>query len=133
MELPMSRRANQTEIDNTVIASQPSMTAAINLCISISGLEDKEIYQALDIDPGHWTRIRKGDAHFPPNKLDALCSLCGNDAPLRWWAHIRGYELKPLRSDLEKRLDDALKENRELQKEIATLQKYGYLKGGGHA
>ena len=80
---------------------QPSFMAAIGLCISSSGLEDTEIVLTLEIDAGHWTRIKRGDAHFPPNKLVPLMELCGNDIPLRWLAMRCGYELPGyLRCDL---------------------------------
>jgi hypothetical protein len=30
--------------------------------------------------------------------------LCGNDAPLEWLAHSRGYELRPLETETERLL-----------------------------
>jgi hypothetical protein len=103
-QLPLSRRAGRVAIPHEIIVAQPSLLAAVNLCISASGLEDKEIYLSLEIDAGHFSKIRKGDAHFPTDKLDALCDLCGNEAPLQWWANKRGYGLVMLKSESERLL-----------------------------
>lgn len=128
LELPMSRRATKSTVDQAVIAAQSSMTSAINLCISISGLDDKEVCRTLSIDAGHWSRIRKGEAHFPIDKLDDLINLCGNEIPLQWWALKRGYELKPIRSALERQLLEKDIEIEQLRAELSTLAKYGIIK-----
>ena len=71
---------------------------------NVSGLEEKEIYIALGIDAGHWTRIMKGEAHFPINKLNEFCDLIGNEVPLIWWAHSRGKGLHLLETESERQL-----------------------------
>jgi hypothetical protein len=42
------------------IGRKPTLLAAINYCIEVSGLDDKEIALALKIDAGHFSNIRKG-------------------------------------------------------------------------
>lgn len=106
-QLPLSRRANKVEVTQAMVAAQPTMLAAINLCVSLSGLEDKEIALELDIQPAQWSRILSGDAHFPPNKLGSLMDLCGNEAPLLWMADSRGYGLVLLKSEAERRAEAA--------------------------
>lgn len=120
----MSRRPEHATISDAVVAAQPSFMAAINLMVSASGLEDKEVYMPLDIDPGHWTRMRRGEAHFPTNKIDAAMELCGNDIPLRWLAYRCGYELKPLMSDLERQLHAEREENRRLKDKLETITQF---------
>lgn len=85
---------------------QKDFLGALNLCMNTSGLEDKEIYMALDIDPGHFSNIRKGKpgANFPPNKLNDLMNLCGNEIPLTWMAHSRGKGLVVLESESQRQL-----------------------------
>lgn len=112
LELPLARRAEKVQIDMAVIARQPNKTAAINLCIQLSGLEDKEIYMALGIDAGQFSRIKKGDAYLPDNKESAFMRICGNDAPLAWAAQREGYRLVPLMSEIEA-------QNAELRAQIA--------------
>lgn len=121
MELPLAQRPLQPTIDPAIVKAQPSMTAAINLCVNVSGLQDKVIYIDLDIDAGHWSRIRKGDAHFPVDRLNALMDLCGNEIPLQWQAMKRGYELKRPRSELETIIELEREKNRELEKKMETM------------
>ena len=90
-------------ISDEVIFQQRDFLSALNLQINICGLDDKELYIPLGIDAAHWSRMRKGDAHFPLNKLNELCELCGNQVALAWWAHSRGYELHMLETEGERR------------------------------
>jgi len=115
-------------IPDEVVAAQPNFTAAINLGISASGLEDKEIYLPLQIDPGHWTRIRQGRAHFPVDRLEQLMMLSGNDIPLRWLALRRGYDLMPREDAKDRQLRELRCKVAEQEQELATLVKYGVIK-----
>lgn len=86
------------EIDPKLISQQGTLLSAIKLCISMAGFDsDKEVFLPLGIDAGHWSRICKGDAHFPIDKLCSLMDLCGNEAPLLWLTDARGYEMASLR------------------------------------
>lgn len=105
-----------------LVLKQPSLSGAVALCVQLSGLDDKEIYLSLGIDAGHWTRIMKGDAHFPLNKLNELCDMCGNEAPLRWWAHSRGYGLVMLKSEAERMAQEAQRLLEESERENRLLR-----------
>lgn len=105
--LPLVRKADPVDVPLELVVKQPTLAAAIALCVQASGLEEKEVYLALEIDAGHWTRIMKGDAHFPVNKLNMLMDLCGNEAPLMWLANSRGYGLVMLQSEAERRAAEA--------------------------
>jgi len=98
-------------VDPSLVVAQPSFLAAIKLCISLGGFEaEKQVYSPLDIDASHWTRIIRGDAHFPVDKLIALMDLCGNEAPLIWLTHARGYDVASLRkreTETERQLREA--------------------------
>lgn len=111
--LAMSR-ADMQSIDHNLIRRQPSLLCAVKLCISMGGLSaDKEVYVPLGIDAGHWTRITRGEAHFPIDKLVDLMDLCGNEAPLLWLLDARGYQIDGLRrkeSELERDLRMAREE-----------------------
>lgn len=104
-----------------LVLKQPSFAGAIALCVQLSGLDDKEIYLSLGIDAGHWTRIMKGDAHFPVNKLNDLMTMCGNEAPLQWFAHSRGYGLVMLKSEAERRAEEAEKRAKEAEDRVRFL------------
>lgn len=104
--LLLARAPKGGEVSLDVIAKRKDLLSAINLCIDVSGVEDKEIYLALGIDPGHWSNIRKGKkgCYFPTNKLDDLMTMCGNEIPLIWQALKRGKGLHLLQTEAEKQL-----------------------------
>ena len=118
-EPPLARRANRMDVPIELVSRQETFIGAIALCTQLSGLDDKEIYMTLEIDAGHWSRIVKGDAHFPVNKIDALMNICGNEAPLLWLANRRGYGLHLLKSEAERRIEDL---EHQLQKETERRQ-----------
>lgn len=100
-------------VDSALVIAQPTLLAAIKLCISLGGFEaDKQIYGELGIDAGHWSRILRGEAHFPVDKLPALMDLCGNESPLIWLVHNRGYAPASLRKR-ETETERALREANE--------------------
>jgi hypothetical protein len=119
-QLNLSLPRDPQQIDNRVVAQQPSLLAAVKLCISMSGVEaDKEVYSPLGIDAGHWSRMHRGEAHFPLDKLGALMDLCGNEAPLLWLVNARGYDIASLR----RRETELERELREAKETIAGLQR----------
>lgn len=106
-QLPLTRKVDKIGLPLELVVKQRTMSQAVALCVQMSGLEEKEVYLPLGIDAGHWTRIMKGDAHFPLNKLSDLMDMCGNEAPLVWLANVRGYGLVVLQSEAEKRAEAA--------------------------
>lgn len=120
-ELPLARKAERIDIPLDLVLKQPSLAAAIALCVQASGLEEKEVYLPLEIDAGHWTRIMKGDAHFPVNKLNGLMDLCGNEAPLMWLANSRGYGLVILKTEAERRAEAAERALEEERSKVRLL------------
>lgn len=115
------REVGKIEVDQRVVFSRPSLSEAIALCVQVSGLEEKEVYLSLEIDAGHWTRIMKGDAHFPVNKLNNLMDLCGNEAPLMWLENSRGYGLVVLKTEAERRAELAERALREERDKVRFL------------
>ncbi len=120
-ELALLRNVDRVEVPLELVTKQQTFSAAIALCIQVSGLEEKEVYLTLGIDAGHWTRIMKGEAHFPVNKLNDLMTICGNEAPLTWLAHSRGYGLVLLKSEAERRAEEAERLLHETQEKLRFL------------
>ena len=91
-ELPVhgSVTTRTKHVPEEVIRQCKNEMAAINLCINMSGLTDEFISEKLGIHPTHMSRMRKGRAHFPPNKLNTLMDLCGNEIVLQYMAWRRG-------------------------------------------
>jgi hypothetical protein len=121
-ELRLVRLADAVNVPISLIIKQPHLAGAIALCVQLSGLEEKEVYMELGIDAGHWTRIMKGDAHFPVNKLNELCDLCANEAPLQWWAHSRGYTLVQIETETQRLLRAEQNKRIETEKENDLLR-----------
>lgn len=123
-QLPLTRTPAQPEIPLDVIMQRKDLLGAINLCIDISGLDDKELHLSLGIDAGHWSNIRKGKGgtHFPTNKLVQLMGMCGNQIPLIWLARVSGYGLHMLETEAERQLRLEREANEQLQRENALLR-----------
>lgn len=102
--LPLVKPVGLADVPMSLITRVRSFTGAIALTVQLAGLDEKEVYIPLGIDAGHWTRITNGQAHFPVNKLNDLCDLCGNEAVLIWWAWSRNKGLVMLQTEAERRI-----------------------------
>lgn len=114
-ELPMlgiARRA--ADVPAEFIRACSSELEALNLCMNLSHLSDEAIRDALGIDKGHFSRIRKGRGNFPPNKRIALMELCGNRAPIQYEAWRMNCEVVELSKDAQ---------IRELEQQIELLRR----------
>jgi hypothetical protein len=87
--------------------------AALNLCMNLSNLSDEAIREALVIDKGHFSRLRKGRGNFPSNKRIELMGLCGNRAPAQFEAYKLNCDLVDKSKDAQIReLEDQLNQLR---------------------
>jgi plasmid maintenance system antidote protein VapI len=109
-------------VDRAYLLTLPSFRRALRYSLSLADLEPKQVYEPLDMDKATWSRIENGAQAFPPDMLGKLASLTGNDAPLIWLAHSRGYELRPLKSELQERLDEAEARAAELERQNALMR-----------
>ena len=116
-----SARPAMHAVDTALIAKQPSMTSALQLCKTLSGLDDKAFYGVGGIvkDQAQWSRIMNAGAHnFPQDALNMFMDKAENEAPLLWLLYSRGYDLESLRhreTEMEKRV--RLAEERALKAE----------------
>lgn len=106
-ELALARGGAQVDVPFGLIAAQRSSHAALSLAIQVSGLDDKEIYLMLGIDAGHWSRIRKGDAHFPLDKMADFCRIVANRILPEWISLQVGCGLVMLKTEAERRAEVA--------------------------
>jgi hypothetical protein len=79
------------------IAREKSLGGAIGLCAKAAGLEPKQVQDGIKADKAQWSRWESGQEGIVWPKFVALMDLCGNDAPLLWMLHARGYDLSSLR------------------------------------
>jgi len=118
--IPMT--AQVQAVDPALIVKQPTMTKALQLCQTLSGKDDAQFYGPDGIvkDQAQWSRIMGASPHnFPHDKLNLFMDLAGNEVPLMWLLHARGYDLNSLRhleTETEKRLRLAQEENAALKR-----------------
>ena len=105
LELTLVRPPRQAPIPAELIVAQKTAAGAFSLSCSVSGLEDKELYLALGIDAGHWSRMKKGEAGFPPDRISDFCELVGNMIYPEWIAYQVGCALVMIKSEAERRLE----------------------------
>ncbi len=113
------------EVDHASIIRQPSMTKAIVLCVDVAGfVNDKDLCRSIDLDPAVWARIKSGQANFPHDRLSELMDEAGNEVPLMWLLHKRGYDLHSLRKR-ESETEAQLRAEREAR--LKAEEKLAYL------
>lgn len=109
-----------TEVQPQEVARKRSLGAAIELCAEAAGYElDKQLGLALKVDKGQFSRWTSGTEGVMWSKLAALMDLCGNDAPVLWMAHERGYDIAGIRkreTELERELRESREENAALRR-----------------
>ena len=103
-------RPEMQKVDHSAIAAQPTMTKALQLCQNLSGLDDKMFYGTKGVvtSQAQWSRILgSGQHNFPQDNLNLFMDIAGNEAPMLWLLHSRGYDLNSLRkreTETEQRL-----------------------------
>lgn len=129
LDLIPARKAKKPSapVDKRYLFGLPNMRRAIRYSISLRDLEAKEVYGPLGKDQAVWSRIETGTASFPAEQLIDLARICDNNAPLMWLAYRSGFELQPLKSELEMQLEAKDAELTELRREndllLRVLQK----------
>lgn len=108
------------EVRPEEVAREKTLGGAIELCAKLQGFSlDKELQQALGVDKAQFSRWHSGQEGVIWPKFVKMMDLCGNDAPLLWMMHQRGYDLHSLR----KRETETERENRMLKEENAALRR----------
>lgn len=102
------------------VVRKKTLGAAIELCAAVGGFDlDKELQLRLGVDKAQFSRWQSGTEGVIWPKLTRLMDECGNDAPLLWMLHDRGYDLHALRK-LETEVE---RDNRRLREENAALRR----------
>lgn len=121
-ELALVRKPLKSGVPIELVHAQKTASAALSLAVQASGLEDKEIYLSLDIDPGHWSRIKKGEAGFPPDKMRDFCALVGNTIYPEWIAFQVDCQLVVIQSEAERRAEEATKRAEDAENQVRLLR-----------
>lgn len=116
----MNQLGFPSEVTAQEVARERTLGGAIGLCAKAAGLEPKQVQDDLKTDKAQFSRWTDDKEGIMWAKLSALMDLCGNDAPLLWMLHARGYDLNSLRkveTETERRLRLAEERIRELERE----------------
>lgn len=123
-ELSLVRPAMAAAVPVELAYAQKSAASAFALACQVSGLEDKEIYLALNIDAGTFSRTKKGEANFPLDKLALFCDVVGNRLFADWIAAQVRCSLVMMQTEAERRAieaETALAKEREINKVLKDL------------
>jgi hypothetical protein len=82
-----------SDVTRQEIVRERDLGGAINLCLKAAGLEPKQVQDRLKMDKAQFSRWSAGTEGIVWSKFTALMDECGNDAPLLWMNHARGYDL----------------------------------------
>jgi len=115
---------NQLSLPNEIrpeeVMRKQSLGGAIELCAELGGYSlDKSLQQELGVDKAQFSRWQSGTEGVQWPKFELLMDKCGNDAPVLWMLHRRGYDLFSLR----RRESDVERENRLLREEVQALRR----------
>lgn len=128
-ELPLGpKKREPVPLDLQVLYTKTTFLGALKYVIQCGNFEyEKELYKALGIDAGNWTRVMNGSASFPQEKEEVLQEICGNDGLVRWRAYRAGKGIYDLQEAKDKEIAALKTERDQLKAEIETLTKYGVI------
>lgn len=116
----MTQISLPVEVRPDEVARKPTLGAAIELCAELGGFAlDKSLQQQLGVDKAQFSRWQSGQEGIQWGKFTQLMDACGNDVPLLWMLHQRGYDLHSIR----RRETETERENRLLREEVAALRR----------
>ena len=101
------------------VMRKQSLGAAVDLCLELAGVEPKQAQADLKLDKAQFSRWSSGGEGIVWPRLRAVMDYCGNDAPLLWMAHDRGFDLHSMRK-VESEIE---RQNRLLREENAALKR----------
>ena len=107
------------EVTHQEIAREKSLGGSIELCVKAAGYEPKELQSELRLDKAQFSRWTSGGEGVVWPKFKQVMDFCGNDSPLLWMLHDRGYDL----SSIRKLESETEKENRRLREENSALRR----------
>jgi len=106
-ELALTRAPQNISVPIELIRNRKNKGAAFTLACDASGLDDKEIYMALDMDKAQFSRIKSGTANLDDDLLTKFCDVVGNRIYPEWQAWQVGCTLVMVKTEAERRAEVA--------------------------
>lgn len=101
------------------VERKKTLGSALELCAELAGFEfDKQLQSELGVDKAQFSRWQSGAEGIVWPKFSRLMDLCGNDAPLLWMLHARGYDI----SSIRRKETELQRENRVIREENERLK-----------
>lgn len=122
VELALARIAAPAPVAIETVRAQRSRGAAFTLACTASGLDDKEIYLSCGIDAGHFSRIKKGEAEFPADRVAKFCDTVRNTIYPEWIAYQVGCTLVLIKSEAGRRAESEKTRADEAERKLAYLE-----------
>lgn len=120
----MNQLSFPVDLSPAEVIRKRSLGAAIDLCLEAGSKDAKDVTVDLKLDKAQFSRWQSGGEGVVWPKFVALMDYCGNDAPVLWMLHQRGFDLESLRRQ-ESTLE---RQNRLLREENTALKR---VLGGG--
>lgn len=105
-----------------MIHRQKTSGQALTLAITSSGLDDQEICDALHVDAGYLSRMKKGAATLQADLIAPFCEMVGNTTYPEWIAYQVGCTLVLIKSEAERRAEDAERRAHAAEEKVRLLQ-----------
>lgn len=119
MHQAMNQVALPVKVPTQELARKKTLGAAIELCAELAGYAlDKPLQQRLEVDKAQFSRWQSGTEGIVWPKFCKLMDACGNDAPLMWMLHQRGYDIDSVRkceTELERQVRVLTEQNTHLR------------------
>lgn len=106
-ELALARAPQNVAVPIEMIRNRKNKGAAFTLACDASGLDDKEIFMALDMDKAQFSRIKSGTANLDDDLLSKFCGIVGNRIYPEWQAYQVGCTLVMIKTEAERRAEEA--------------------------
>lgn len=100
---------------------------SLSKCAEIAGAQDKVVALDTSVDAPTWARIKSGEAGVKGDFLERLMDAYGNDLPLFWLGHRRGYDPRSFRryqSDVELELQTERARREAAERELETIKRF---------
>lgn len=120
--LQITRTPAKVSMPLEIVWQKKSQGAAFTLACDVSGLDDKEIYLALAIDAGTFSRMKKGTNTLPGDQLKDFCQIVGNTIYADWLAYQLGCGLVMLKSEAERIAEAAVARAEKAEEQVAMLK-----------
>ncbi len=120
-ELALRREPQAIAVPIELVRSRKNKGAAFTLACDASGLDDKEIYLPLGMDKAQFSRIKSGSANLDDDLLTKFCDIVGNRVYPEWQAYQVGCTLVMIKSEAERRAEEAIKRAEAAEAKTALL------------